>query len=60
VHNPIAITFEAGALVIRFLRDGPASCAFGKSGARTERRSFALLAKFPTNNWARSGASLGT
>jgi hypothetical protein len=60
VHNPIAVTFEAGALVIRFLRDGPTSCAFGKCGTRAEHRSFALLSKLPTHDWSRSGAGLGT
>jgi hypothetical protein len=58
VHNAIAVTFEACALVIRFLRDGPTSCAFGKCGARAEHRSFALLSKFPTHDWSMPGAGM--
>jgi hypothetical protein len=50
VHNPIAVTFEAGALLIRLFRDSPVPCSLGKSGARPEHRSFPLLAKLPTHD----------
>jgi hypothetical protein len=33
VHNPVAVTFKAGALVIRLLRNRPVSRSLGKGGA---------------------------
>jgi hypothetical protein len=58
VHNPIAITFEAGALVIGFLRDRPVSRSVGKGSAGSERRSFALLPKFAMHDGSRSWLGL--
>jgi hypothetical protein len=58
VHNPIAITFEAGALVIGFLRDRPVSRSVGKGSAGSKRRSFALLPKFATHDRSRSWRGL--
>jgi hypothetical protein len=60
VHNPIAVTLETGALVIRLLGDGPTSRSLGKCGSRAEHRSFTLLTEFPMHNWSRTGAGLGT
>ena len=55
VHNPIAVTFEAGAFVIGLLRDRPVSRSLGKGSAGSERRSFALLSKFTTHDGPRPG-----
>jgi hypothetical protein len=43
VHNPIAVTFEAGALLIGLFRESPMTSSLGKCSAGSQRRSFALL-----------------
>ena len=58
VHNPIAVTFEAGALLIGLLRDRPISRSCGKGSAGSERRSFALLPKLTTHDGPRPRAGL--
>ena len=58
VHNPIAVTFEAGALIIGLLCDGPISRSCGKGSAGAERRSFPLLPKLTMHDQTWPGAGL--
>ena len=50
VHDSIAVTFEAGALVVGLLCDRSRPRSFGKGSAGSERRALALLAKLATHD----------
>jgi hypothetical protein len=50
VHDSIAVTLKAGALVVRLLRNGAITSSFGKGRAGSKRRTLVLLAQFSVHN----------
>src|SRR6186997_3280776 len=57
MHNPIAVPFEAGALVVRLLRNRPIACSLGERRARAKRGTLSLLPQLAAHE--RSGTEGG-